>query len=214
MSGRARILEDIRSGLGRGALEDAARHLVDARNSPPPTHVRPRIDDEDLVTRFAQRFESRAGKSARIASRNDVPATVAALADEFDLPHRAMVGAGVGKLRWPKGWQIDHGAAGIDATLGVSCAFLGIAETGTVMMLSGPDSPITHNFVPETHVVVVDADRIVRHFEDGWVKLRERGEGAPRTINFIAGPSRTGDVEQTIELGAHGPRRMHVLIVG
>ncbi len=214
MSSRERIFEDIRKGLGRGALEDAAKARVDARNSPPPAHVRPRIDDEDLVTRFAKHFESRSGTTARITSRDEVAAAVVEFADALGLPHQAMVGRGVGAQGWPEGWQIDHGAAGIDATLGVSAAFLGIAETGSVMMLSGPDSPITHNFVPETHVVVLDAERIVRHYEDCWVALRERGQGAPRTINFISGPSRTGDVEQTIELGAHGPRRMHVLIVG
>ena len=82
------------------------------------------------------------------------------------------------------------------------------------MLTAGPGSPTTHNFVPDDHVVVLEAASIVTHFEDGWAKLRERPEGMPRATNIISGPSRTADVEQTIQLGAHGPRRVHVILVG
>ena len=52
-------------------------------------------------------------------------------------------------------------------------------------------------------------------YEDAWDRLRAaEGEGRlPRTVNFITGPSRTGDIEQTIQMGAHGPRRLHVILV-
>lgn len=64
-------------------------------------------------------------------------------------------------------------------------------------------------------MVLVDADRLVGHFEDAWVVLRERlGNDWPRVINLITGPSRTADVEQTMQLGAHGPRRLLVLLAG
>jgi L-lactate dehydrogenase complex protein LldG len=56
--------------------------------------------------------------------------------------------------------------------------------------------------------------------EDAWAKLRQAhpgatlsGESMPRTVNFITGPSRTGDIEQKILMGAHGPRRLHIVIV-
>ncbi|MCB1953351.1 MAG: LUD domain-containing protein [Zoogloeaceae bacterium] len=214
MSSRDTIFKAIRQGLGRGPLDDAARKQLDARIANPPQHIRATVDDADLVARFAQRFESRSGTTERIASLADVPAAVAALAESYAIAPSAVVGTALGELAWPEGWQIDHGAATIDVMLGVSLAWRGIAETGSILMLSGPDRPITHNFVPETHVVVLPVEHIVRHYEDCWVALRERGQGAPRAMNFISGPSRTGDVEQTIELGAHGPRRMHVLILG
>jgi L-lactate dehydrogenase complex protein LldG len=90
------------------------------------------------------------------------------------------------------------------------------AESGTLLLASGPDTPTTINFRPETHVVVVDAGDIVGDYETVWDVVRERyGKGAlPRTVNMITGPSRSGDIEQTIILGAHGPRRLHIVIVG
>ena len=214
MSSRDSILNAVRQGLGRGPLDEAAVRKLDERSANPPRHIRPPVDDEDLVARFCERIESRSGTTSRLKALDAVPAAVAALAEKHGLPHAAAVGNALASLSWPEGWSIEHGAAGIDTALGVSMAWRAIAETGAVMMHSGPDSPITHNFVPETHVVVVPVERIVRHYEDCWVALREAGKGAPRAMNFISGPSRTADVEQTIELGAHGPRRMHLLVVG
>jgi len=214
MSTRDSILAAIRQGLGRGELDEAARRKLEERSANPPRHVRPQVDDEDLVARYIERIESRSATTARLGSLDQVPAAVAALAEKYDLPHAAVVGPAVGDLKWPEAWQIEHGAAPMETQLGVSMAWRGVAETGALMMRSGPDSPITHNFVPETHVVVLLAERIVRHYEDCWVALRAAGNGAPRAMNFISGPSRTADVEQTLELGAHGPRRLHVLVVG
>jgi L-lactate dehydrogenase complex protein LldG len=214
MSTRDAILSAIRQGLGRGELDEAARRKLEARSAEPPRHVRPAVDEDDLVARFIERIASRAATTARLGQLDQVPAAVAAQAEKLGLPHAAVVGRALGELRWPEGWQIDHGAAGVEVALGVSLAWRAVAETGALMMCSGPDSPITHNFVPETHVVVVPAERIMRHYEDCWAALREAGNGAPRAMNFISGPSRTADVEQTLELGAHGPRRLHVLVVG
>ena len=87
-----------------------------------------------------------------------------------------------------------------------------VAETGTLMLISGAQTPTTLNFLPDTHIVVVHAGQIVASYEDGWDLLRARG-GLPRTVNFVTGPSRTGDIEQRIQLGAHGPRRLHVVLV-
>ena len=79
-------------------------------------------------------------------------------------------------------------------------------------MKSGPEHPTTLNFLPDTHVVVLLASQIVGSYEDAWDRLRDV-DSMPRTVNFITGPSRTGDIEQTIFLGAHGPRRMHIVLV-
>ena len=91
-----------------------------------------------------------------------------------------------------------------------------MAETGTLMLISGPQTPTTLNFLPDTHIVVLRAEQVVATYEDGWDLLRagrEAPEGLPRAVNFITGPSRTGDIEQRIELGAHGPRRLHIVLV-
>ena len=81
------------------------------------------------------------------------------------------------------------------------------------MLLSGPDTPATVSLLPETHVAIVAASRIVPAMEDAWRLLRTEGGGLPRAVNFISGPSRTGDIEQTLVLGAHGPYRVHVVLV-
>ena len=106
-------------------------------------------------------------------------------------------------------------AIGTD-TAGLSHAMAGIAETGTLVLTSGPDNPTTLNYLPETHLVVVHAADIVGAYEDMWTRLRARyGLGQmPRAVNFISGPSRTADIEQQLVMGAHGPRRMLVMIVG
>jgi L-lactate dehydrogenase complex protein LldG len=81
------------------------------------------------------------------------------------------------------------------------------------MMLSGPEHPTTLNMMPDTHIVVLRADQVVGSYEDGWDAVRRRDKEMPRTVNFITGPSRTGDIEQTLQLGAHGPRRLHILLI-
>ena len=89
-------------------------------------------------------------------------------------------------------------------------------STPETTLASGQDNPTTLNFLPETHIVVLRAEGVAGDYETVWAKLRARyGKGAlPRTVNWVTGPSRSGDIEQTILLGAHGPRRLHVVVVG
>src|SRR5258708_21629877 len=110
-------------------------------------------------------------------------------------------------LRRGRGEGSDH--------VSLTGAFAGIAETGTLVMASGPDHPVTLNLLPDTHIVVLREADIVGGYEEVWTRLRARygKDRMPRTVNTITGPSRTGDIEQTIELGAHGPRRMHIVVV-
>jgi len=98
----------------------------------------------------------------------------------------------------------------------VSHAFAGVAETGTVVLASGTDNPTSLNFLPDNHIVVIDANDVAGDYESVWQRLRERyGDGLmPRAVNLITGPSRSADIEQTLILGAHGPRRLHVIVVG
>jgi L-lactate dehydrogenase complex protein LldG len=81
------------------------------------------------------------------------------------------------------------------------------------MLLSGSESPTTIAFLPETSIVVLPAHRVLRAYEDGLSLLRRERGDLPRSINFITGPSRSGDIEQTIQLGAHGPKRLLVLLI-
>lgn len=101
-----------------------------------------------------------------------------------------------------------------DDEIGISGAFCAIADTGTLMLISGENTPSSVSLLPETHIAILAANRIVRHMEDAWALYQKEWGALPRAVNFVSGPSRTGDIEQTIVLGAHGPMRVHLIIVG
>jgi L-lactate dehydrogenase complex protein LldG len=98
--------------------------------------------------------------------------------------------------------------------VGITGAFCAIAETGTLMTVSGRETPATVSLLPETHIAVVRSSRIVRGMEEAWQLARDELGRLPRSVNFISGPSRTADIEQTVTVGAHGPYRVHVVIAG
>lgn len=209
MSSRSAILDQIRRQLGRGPLPPEAVAALDARR---PAHTRIAVGD-DLVPRFIARFESRSGTVARVAGLDEVPAAVAAYQARHGLPPRAAVARPLAGLPWPDGFSHHPGPAGQSEILSVTPCLAGIAEVGSVVLPSGPDSPTSLNFVPDHHLVVLHSGQIVRHFEDVWPRVRALPGGMPRALNIVAGPSRTGDVELTLQLGAHGPRSVHVILV-
>ena len=148
-----------------------------------------------------------------------VPREIAAYLARDNLPARAAIAPSpdLDRLDWdPNGmWELRRGKALGSDTVAISPAFAGIAETGTLVMASDPEHPVTLDLLPGTHIAVFKGSDIVAGYEEVWQSLRARygKDGMPRTVNTIIGPSRTGDIEQTIELGAHGPRRLHILVV-
>lgn len=200
---RETVLHTIR----RAISERGVRGRFSLPERPPgPAYGEGRID------RFTERLTAHACSWEAIDSLDDLPARVLAWLEAKGLPARMAVAPPLMDLPWPDAVQRHSGRAGIDESVAVSLAFGGIAESGSVAMYSGPNSPITHNYVPEFHLVAVFCDEICDSQEGIWDKVRASGD-MPRALNLIAGPSRTGDVEQTIQLGAHGPRQMHVLLV-
>ena len=123
-----------------------------------------------------------------------------------------VAGAGRHRLAGGAGHPAPRRACARTQTSVTPC-FAAVAESGGIVTLSGPDTPSTLNFVPDNHIVIVHASQVVRHFEDVWARVARQGLAMPRTLNIISGPSRTADIEQTIQLGAHGPRRLHILLV-
>jgi L-lactate dehydrogenase complex protein LldG len=212
---RSRILGRLRSAQGRGPEPSAGeRRAVDdwiARRAVGP---QPGVGD-DRVAHFETQAARMSSTTERVAWLADVPAAVARYLDAHGLPKRAVCWNTLGDLDWRgAALEVEARRPQGDDLVGVSGAFAGIAETGTLMMLSGPDTPASMHLLPETHIAVLAADRIVGHYEDAFALARqERGE-LPRATNLVSGPSRTGDIEQTIVLGAHGPYRVHVIIVG
>lgn len=202
---RAAILERIRRADGRIAHPSAA--------PADPLTLRPRVDD-DLLTHFEQQAQRMASTTERIATLADAPAALARWLQVGDLPTAGACWETLADLDWAgAGLSIEARAPRDADRLGITGVFAAIAETGTLMLLSGPRTPASMHLLPETHVALVPASRVVRHYEDGFALMRAEHGVPPRAMNLVSGPSRTGDIEQTIVLGAHGPYRVHLLLV-
>ena len=150
----------------------------------------------------------------------EVPAAVAAFLRRFNLPMRVRHGDDprLAALPWSNApaLEVSRGKSDGNDLAAVSHAFAAVAETGTVVLTSGADNPTTLNFLPDVHIVVVDARDVTSDFEAALARLRDHYGvgGLPRAVNLITGPSRSADIEQTLILGAHGPRKLHVIVVG
>ena len=140
---------------------------------------------------------------------------VARILQRFDLGDSLVVAPDptLEGIPWSNRLSVERRAAAGGDRLSVTGAYAAVAETGRLVLLSSPESPTTLNFLPEDHVTVVRESQIVSHIEDVWVRMRSDKRAMPRTVNFITGPSKTADVEQTIQEGAHGPRRLHVILL-
>jgi L-lactate dehydrogenase complex protein LldG len=224
---RDRVLGNLRRALKRGPADVAAaavvRHrLEDHRANTIPARAAA-LDHEGQVALFVAMAEEVAATVVHVASLHDVPDAVADYLAAHNLPSRLVVtpDPALDKVPWDRRPTLEPrpGIAAADDLVGVTASFAGIAETGTLMLISGPESPTRNNFLPDHHIVVLRAEQIVPSYEEGWSRLRalrtlkEGHFTMPRTVNFITGPSRTADIELKIELGAHGPRRLHIVIV-
>jgi L-lactate dehydrogenase complex protein LldG len=195
---------------------------VDARLHEAPAGIIPKRGQGDAGERAAT-FKAEAARAqaslAEVAEAADVPAEVARFLRENNLPACLRMGEDARLRAMPWGataLELSSGASDGHDPNAVSAAFAAVAETGTLALVSGAANPTTLNFLPDNHIVVVFADDLVGDYESVFAKLRAAyGAGAaPRTLNFITGPSRSADIEQTLLLGAHGPRRLHIVVVG
>ena len=107
--------------------------------------------------------------------------------------------------------EIRHGRA-VEHLVGLTTAYAGIAETGTLMLLSAPERRPCSPSSPRPRSSCSRASGSCARTRTAALLRQEHG-ALPRSINFITGPSRSGDIEQTLQLGAHGPRRLCVLLV-
>jgi L-lactate dehydrogenase complex protein LldG len=217
---REQILASIRRSLKRGRLEPAQETVLRERVAAHTRNLVPAraaaLDDPSRIDLFVAMAEEVQATVTRIGSPAAVPAEVARYLAAENLPAEVVLAPDrtLADLPWGE-WPlltIRVGRAGAGDAVSLTPCFAAIAETGTLMLISGAETPTTLNFLPDTHIVVVRRDQVVATYEDGWDRLRGRC-GMPRAVNFITGPSRTGDIEQRIELGAHGPRRLHIILI-
>ncbi len=214
MSARENILSRIRSANasirehGVDSAQSVARHLRDRKRGPLPTM------NWELLARFRQCSIDDASTIEDVGSRAEVPAAVARYLSENELPTTGVC--------WPELGKLDWGGAGLDIEArpanggdksGITGSYCGLAETGTLLLLSGAQMHATTSLLPDTHIALVSASRIVACMEDAWDLFRQEIGDFPRQVTFVSGASRTADIEMTLVYGAHGPFRVHVIIV-
>ncbi len=217
MSSREDILARVRTRLQRNADNAAVgRTAIAATLAARTQGPRPAVDTQKsaLVGRLVEKSLAYSSTVDRVASRAAAPAAVAHYLDGLKLPRQAVV--------WPALAELDWAGAGLAVTargardadlVGITGCFCAIAETGTLMLCGGPAMPASVSLLPETHIALVPTSRIVAGMEEGFALARAELGQLPRAVNFISGPSRTGDIEQTIVLGAHGPYRVHLILL-
>jgi L-lactate dehydrogenase complex protein LldG len=226
-NGREQILGSIRKSLKRGPVTEARAAELRAKVEAHARNVIPEraagLEPDQQVELFIRMAEEVQASVVHVNSAAEVPDAVAAYLAENNLPSTLVMTPDpqLEGIPWADRplLEIRRGRAEDGDLTGVTACVAGVAETGTLMLTSGPESPTRNNFLPDHHLVVMRRDQVVATYEDGFDRLRARapadsGEWVPpRTVNFITGPSRTGDIEQKIELGAHGPRRLHIILI-
>ncbi len=211
---RAAILAQIRARRGRPAgmreqeLRDVEFEIGRHQRGPQPSVP------ADVVAAFIAQATALQTSVARVAGQGDVPQAVAGYLREQDLAMRGVAWAALDGLPWSAAGVTLEFRPPVDADkLGITGCFCAVAETGSLVLASSQATPASTHLLPETHVAIVPATRIVPTLEDAYALLRTELGELPRALSTVSGPSRTGDIEQTIVLGAHGPYRVHVVIV-
>ncbi len=223
---RDRILDNVRRALRRSAPAAVAAletRLVEAPAGPLP--ARGQLPRAERIAMFIKMADQARATVKRVARADDLPAAIADYLASENLPARLRLAPDprLTGLPWHARPLIEITTGPSDGSDAVSLcqAEAGLAETGTLMMASGAQGPTTLNFLPETEIVVLGADDVVGGLEEAWAALRARRgfstkdiAAMPRTVNFITGPSRSADIGQKLQMGAHGPRRLHIVVVG
>ncbi|WP_353570132.1 LUD domain-containing protein [Candidatus Albibeggiatoa sp. nov. BB20] len=205
------ILNNIRQSLGRYVLGVTTEQSLTYSLKNPTQHVKPQWEQDNLQ-RFIQQLESVSGSYEHIGSITEFPDAVMRFLQQHELEPEILCDAQLKvSCSWPEELTLQHRPAKAGDSASVSYAFAGVAETGSIAMLSSENNPTSFNFLPDNHIVLLEQKNIVSYIEDVWNTIRHQAR-TPRTVNIITGPSRTADIEQSIQLGAHGPCHLHVII--
>jgi L-lactate dehydrogenase complex protein LldG len=222
---REAILAAIRRGLRRGPLPEDQALALRARLAAHPRQIIParsRLPRPEQVALFIRNVEKEYGTVTRVPDAAAVPSAIADYLAAQNLPPELVMAPHpvLRALPWAERPLLRRREGRAEASDAVSLqhGFAGIAETGTLMLPSGPARPTTLNLLCETEIVMLHTSRIVGAYEEAWDLLRaEVAEAAggmlPRNVMLVTGPSRSADIESVLELGAHGPRRLHIVLV-
>lgn len=214
---RAAILAKVSQALGRETASPEEKAAAMARLASPKPNLLPKRGQLELPARielFLSMAKDVATTFVRAVDLNAASREIGDYLAANALPFQVMMAPdsrldAVNDARL----VVKRGTARAEDAVGVTIAFAGVAETGSLAVLGDAKTPNGLNFLPDTHIVLLPASRVVPTYEDVWALLRSEYGPLPRVVNFITGPSRTGDIEQTILLGAHGPRRLHIILL-
>jgi L-lactate dehydrogenase complex protein LldG len=217
MGARENILRRIRAAQGRTGSEPTEAEMALVRETLARREIGPQpafAHAPDRLAQFRKECDRLGTTHATVRSEVEVPGEVARYLSETGLELRLAGWREYAGLDWPGAGVAFEGrpARDGDAT-GLTGCFCAIAETGTTLLLSAPETPKVTALLPETHLCVVHAARVLDTMEDAFALLRQEVGEPPRSAFFVSGPSRTADIEQTIVIGAHGPYRVHAILI-
>jgi L-lactate dehydrogenase complex protein LldG len=214
---RAAILAKVAKALGRETALPEEKAAAMARLASPRPNLLPKRGQLELPARIELFLAMAKDVATTFVRAIDLNAASREIGDYLAanaLPFQVMMApdSRLDAISDPR-LSLKRGTAGAEDAVGVTIAFAGVAETGSLAVLGDAKTPNGLNFLPDTHIVLLPSSRVVPTYEDVWALLRSEYGPLPRVVNFITGPSRTGDIEQTILLGAHGPRRLHIILL-
>lgn len=205
----------------RGGMDP---HAARARLETPPPQLVPGIAQPDaalLPELFTAKAIELGCTVATCPAMNAVPAAVATYLDEQARPRSLALPAAhdVSGLNWNEAGietTADIARETLDGATSLTRARAGVAETGAVAVASGDDYPVSLGLLPDRHIIVLKTNELVGGYEDVWRMARaaKDNQGMTRALIFVGGPSRTADIEATLVMGAHGPRAVHIILVG
>jgi L-lactate dehydrogenase complex protein LldG len=217
---RTAIVSRVRTALGANAADGGRAAAVERRIAHHSRGTVPALTPQDgkaLAAYLGEKLESAGAEFQTVGSADEAIRSITSYMAGHGLPPRLRMGSDpvLANLPWDLApLTIETGPARATDRLALSRAVAGAAETGTLFLISGQHNPTTLNFLPENHVVLIRSEDIFGAYEDAWDTIRRlSGRALPRTVNLISGPSQTADIEQTIIRGAHGPKRLFVLIL-
>ena len=223
-NGREIILNKIKDSLDPHQVRAKREISVRSRLANPPRQVVPartQLDQAAKISLFRQMAKEVAATTVRLSSLKKLPDAVINFLHLHNLPSRLKSHNSpiINQINWAAHptLEVNYGKAEDSDQVSLTEAFAGVAETGTAVLVSGPNNPTTLNFLPENHIIILPISKVYGTYEETWSQLNlqksEAHDALPRTVNWITGPSRTGDIEQTMQLGIHGPRRLHIILL-
>lgn len=217
---KADIFNRIRGGLHVPSDDSARRAAVQARLDARKRNLIPQraqLPADELLRLFIDMADEAAAELIELHNGAELVSAIEGWAQENGIAHLVTASdEQINNLDWSGNGTLvrEERVAQVGDEASLTSAFCGIAETGTLMLYSGEESPTTLNFLPDTHLVVLRASTIVGPYEDAWQMLRQATGGSmPRTVNLITGPSRSADIEQKLQMGAHGPGRLVIFLL-